>query len=165
MVHKLLLSVFLAFLCCSCKFNPRVDNTGDSTLQGIWDEDKKPFEEKLASVEKYKLKFICDSFYLDIKSHTRVNLDAGECYSRQEWSEYVKGTYVRKDDFLYLTGSFVNEHYRYKPQGSCYRFGKYEEKFLISQQGTDSLELRNTLTGITHLVILKQRVDCKNNQE
>jgi hypothetical protein len=139
----LILSIPLLIL-AACSFNPKVVPIGDDYLQGNWEELFSVENDQLVSYERYAFKITCDSFYLDIDSYSKVNLEGGECYNDNKWKEYVKGTYHVKDDSLYLKGAFVNNDYRYKPESSCYRFGVYEENFRITKLGTDSILINNS---------------------
>ncbi len=156
---------FLYILLTSCSFNPKTVNYGDSSLQGDWEEEKVLHEDKRVSYERYKLRFTCDSFYMDIHNFSKVNHDAGECYKDNNWHEYVKGIYTITGDTLKLKGAFVNEHYRYKPEGSCYRFGNYRENLLLRKKGTDTLVIKNNISPLPHVLVLKNKLECTLIQE
>lgn len=159
-MQKSFLVFIISLAISSCAFNPPPDNSGKEFLQGFWIEDSIPFQDKLVSYEKYHFKFICDSFYLNIKNYSKINLDGGECYDQNEWQEYVKGTYKVRQDTLHLEGSFVSATYRFKPQGDCYRFGNFREEFVIKKVSADTLELNNTVTPLPHIVVLKEKLNC-----
>lgn len=145
----------------SCSFNPNVPRTGEDFLQGIWSEDSIENKDQLVSYEKFDFKFTCDSFYLNSTSFSITNLDGGECYNGNTWHEYAKGTYSLMNDTLKLSGVFVNKDFRYKPESSCYRFGKLEEKFLLEKQGQDTIILNSTLSHLKHILVLNEKTICK----
>ncbi|ADY53825.1 hypothetical protein Pedsa_3290 [Pseudopedobacter saltans DSM 12145] len=163
-MQKSILVFITSLVICSCTLNPSVQNLGDEDLQGFWAEDSVPLQDKLVSYEKYYLKFTCDSFYLNIKNYSKVNLNGGDCYNKNEWQEYVKGTYEVNKDTLHLNGAFVSSTYRFKPQGDCYRFGNFKEEFILKKISADSLELYNTITSISHIIELKEKLSCNKTQ-
>lgn len=147
-------------LLLSCTLNPNVADAGDAYLQGDWEEDSIAYKDQLASYEKYKFRFTCDSFYLEILNFSKVNFDTGDCYSGNTWKEYAKGVYTVNLDTLLLNGAYVSENYRYKPQGSCYRFGNLKEKFLLEKLGEDTVILKNNITPFPHILVIKNRFSC-----
>lgn len=157
---KITLIIFTICSLYACSFNNKVPQTGLTYLQGSWIEDSVKNQSQLVNYENYKFRFTCDSFYLNIESFSKVNLDGGECYNQNNWQEYVKGTYTSNKDTLHLNGAFVTENFKYKPEGSCYRFGKFEEDFLMKQVNEDTLEIRSTLSAIVHQLILTQKTTC-----
>jgi hypothetical protein len=160
--HKsgILFAVFLLSL-QACSFNEQVPSTGDAFLQGSWTEDSIPLKNQLVNYEQYQFKFTCDSFYLQINTQSKVNLYGGECYNSDSWSEYVKGTYTVVADTLKLNGAFVTQDYKYKPENSCYRFGKFEYDFLMQKKHQDTLQIKSKLQTLPHLLVLKKRTPCK----
>ncbi|MDA9555851.1 fumarate hydratase, partial [Pelobium sp.] len=117
-----LFAVFLVLTSLfACTFNKEKPSTGVAFLQGKWDEDSVENKEQLVSYEQNYITFTCDSFYLKIHTYSKVNLNGGECYNKNNWEEYAKGYYHLVKDTLKLEGNFVNQDYKYKPEGSCYR--------------------------------------------
>lgn len=160
-MYKVFFTVLVASLIfCSCSFNPNVPQTGENFLQGIWTEDSIENKDQLVSYEKFDFKFTCDSFYLTSTSFSVTNLDGGECYNGNTWKEYAKGIYTFSNDTLNLNGVFVNKDFRYKPESSCYRFGKIEEKFVVKKHSLDTIILNSTLSHLNHIIILKEKTNC-----
>ncbi len=128
-------SLFLLVLLLigSCKFKPNVQEKGSGFLQGIWQESSNPADVQLMTLEKKRFTFTCDSFYLVIKTTSKVDLFGDSCYNNGNWQEYVKGTYIVQKDTIRLKGSFVSAAYRLKTS-ACYRNGNYEETFLINKK-------------------------------
>jgi hypothetical protein len=163
-MQKISLFFLLSFLTlCSCSFNPNIPQTGEDFLQGTWTEDSIENKDQLVSYEKFDFRFTCDSFYLKSTSFSTVNLDGGECYNANTWEEYAKGFYTYDKDTLILNGVFVNKDFRFKPQTSCYRFGKLEEKFLVEKQGTDTIIINSTLSHLKHILVLKEKTSCDHS--
>lgn len=157
--------IFLRFLVgliflYACSFNPNVPQTGEDFLQGTWIEDSIENKNQLVSYEKFDFKFTCDSFYLVSTSFSITNLDGGECYNGNTWKEYAKGVYTFKNDTISLKGVFVNKDFRFKPESSCYRFGKLEEKFSVKKHSTDTVILNSTLSHLNHIMVLKEKTSC-----
>ncbi|QEK52343.1 fumarate hydratase [Pedobacter aquae] len=157
---RVLYAVFFISL-QACSFNEQVPSAGDAFLQGSWTEDSIPLKNQLVNYEQYQFKFTCDSFYLQINTHSKVNLYGGECYNTDTWREYVKGTYTVVADTLKLNGAFVNQDYKYKPENSCYRFGKFEYDFLMLKKHQDTLQIKSKLQTLPHFIVLKERTSCK----
>ncbi len=158
---KYFLFLFSIILISACSFNQAVQHNGADFLQGTWNEDTVENKTQLANYEQHNFKFNCDSFYLQINSFSKVNLDGGECYNANGWKEYVKGYYHIKGDTLKFDGNFVNQEYKYKAEGSCYRSGKFFDEFIIQQQGDSIVNLKSTTTGLRHQLKLKEKSVCK----
>jgi len=160
-MHKLFLTFLSGLLIfSSCSFNPNVPKAGEGFLQGTWAEDSIENKDQLVSYERFDFKFTCDSFYLKSTSFSTINLDAGECYNGNTWREYAKGFYTFDKDTLILNGVFVNKDFRFKPESSCYRFGKMEEKFLVEKVNSDTIIINSTLSHLRHILVLKERTNC-----
>ncbi len=159
-MQKVLLFFFSLVFLSSCSFNPNIPKTGEDFLQGTWSEDSIENKNQLVSYEKFDFKFTCDSFYLKSTSFSKVNLDGGECYNANTWQEFAKGVYTFDNDTLKLNGVFVNKDFRFKPQSSCYRFGKLEEKFLVKKQSADTVIINSTLSHLNHILVLKEKTSC-----
>jgi len=128
----------IAVLCFGCGVNPNLQGKGEVYLQGEWQQDSIPMQNKLLEYSTYRLKFSCDSFYLQISSFSKVNNRLDTCVKSGRWVEYVKGDYRQQGDTLHLKGQFCNAHYEIKEEGGCFRAGPYEELFKVSKK-TDSL--------------------------
>ncbi len=162
---KYLYFALLALAISSCSFNQTIPSTGVAFLQGNWTEDSVLNKAQLISYQQYHLTFTCDSFYLNISSFSKKNLNGGSCYDSKSWQEFAKGYYKLENDTLKLEGNFVDNHYKYKKEGSCYRFGKYKEDFILDKK-TDSLFVIKSLqTSLYHQLTLKQKLVCNSNKD
>jgi len=141
-----------------CQLNPNMQTPGESYLQGEWQQDSIPGQNRLLSYSSYHLKFTCDSFYFVIKSFSKVNTGADSCMRSGYWVEFVKGTYLQKNDTLHLKGLFCNADWTIKDDKGCFRYGDYEE-FFKAVKKTDSLvSLQNT----TNVIPINARLTKKN---
>jgi len=128
----------LLFALSSCSLNPSLQTPGEGYLQGEWQQDSISGQKVLLNYSLYHLKFTCDSFYFVIKSFSKVNAGADSCMKTGKWVEYVKGTYLQKNDTLHLKGLFCNADMTVKSDKGCFRYGDYEEFFKVTKK-TDSL--------------------------
>lgn len=160
-VKYLFLLLFAFGLITACSFNQTIKSTGEAFLQGNWSEDSVANKAQLVNYEQNYFTFTCDSFYLQINSYSKVNLQGGACYDAKAWKEYAKGYYTLNKDTLKFDGVFVDEKFKYKPEKSCYRFGKFTQNFLIIQQSDSLLNLKSLQTGLNHQLVLKQKRLCK----
>jgi len=158
---------FLLLLSSACTFNKKEQASGVDYLQGKWSEDTVENKAQLVSYQQHDFKFTCDSFYLQIKSYAKVNLNGGVCYDKNSWIEYAKGYYQLVGDTLKLEGNFVSKQYKFKPEGSCYRVGKYQENFIILNKGKvlELLLIKSLQTSLIHQLKLTEKGSCiiKNN--
>lgn len=159
---KYLLLFILSIFIFSCSFNKEVKSSGELTLQGKWEEDTVKNKSQLVSYQHHSLKFTCDSFYLQLHSYSIVNLQGGTCYDAKDWLEFAKGYYTLVKDTLKMEGNFVNKDFKYKAEGSCYRTGKYIENFILTQQNDSTVLLKSLQTGLSHQLLLKEKLTCKN---
>jgi hypothetical protein len=134
----LALTFIMATFLVACKPNPNMQTPGESYLQGEWRQDSVPGQKQLVTYSLYNLKFSCDSFFMAIKSFSKVNTGPDTCMNSGHWVEYTKGTYEQKKDTLHLKGQFCNADLTLKDDKGCFRSGDYEEFFKISKK-TDSL--------------------------
>ncbi|MEO5910117.1 MAG: hypothetical protein ABIP95_04470 [Pelobium sp.] len=153
-----ILSIFIF----SCSFNKEVKSSGELALQGKWEEDTVKNKLQLVSYQQHFLTFTCDSFYLQLHSYSTINLQGGKCYDAKDWLEFAKGYYKMAKDTLKMEGNFVNEDFKYKAEGSCYRTGKYIENFILTQQNDSTVILKSLQTGLSHQLLLKQKLTCNN---
>lgn len=152
---------FSAFALSACTFNKKEQDKGINFLQGKWSEGAVENKEQLVSYQKHDFTFTCDSFYLQVKSFAKVNLNGGPCYDKNSWKEYAKGYYKLVGDTLKLEGNFVSEHYKFKAENSCYRVGKYQENFVVIEKANDLITIKSLQTSLTHQLMLKQKLRCK----
>lgn len=152
---------FLVSISSACTFNKKEQASGVDFLQGKWSEDSVENKSQLVSYQQHDFKFTCDSFYLNIKSFSKVNLNGGPCYDKKTWQEYAKGYYELSGDTLKFKGNFVNEDYKFKPENSCYRVGKYEESFLLINKSAELIAIKSLQTNLSHKIALKEKVVCQ----
>src|ERR1700710_1837451 len=77
----------------SCSPNANLQGKGEVWLQGEWQQESVPMQNKLMEYSLYHITFSCDSFYMQIKSFSKVNSGADTCMRSGQWTEYVKGAY------------------------------------------------------------------------
>jgi len=130
--------LLLALSLSACSFNPGLQGKGEAYLQGEWRQDSVPMQQKLTEYSHYNISFSCDSFYMQIKSFSKVNNGADSCTASGHWTEYVKGSYLQRNDTLHMRGQFCHANYSLKEEGGCFRSGIYEESFKVIKKG-DSL--------------------------
>lgn len=148
------------FFCASCKFNQQKRTSGVDFLQGKWFEDSVTNKAQLVTYQQHQFYFTCDSFYLQVTTFSKVNLQGGPCFDKNHWDEFAKGNYKMVKDTLKLEGNFVTKDYKYKADGTCYRNGKYIEDFLLEKR-TDSIVIFKSLqTGLFQQLNLKQKGEC-----
>ncbi|MBV8388599.1 MAG: fumarate hydratase [Mucilaginibacter sp.] len=141
---KLALSFLLLALTSSCWFNPNVQGKGEVYLQGEWRQDSVPNQKRLLEYSLYHLKFSCDSFFIQVNSFSKVNNGPDTCSRGNHWSEYIKGTYIQRNDTLHLKGLFCNPDYSLKEDGGCLRTGVYEEAFRVSKKNDSVMQFAST---------------------
>jgi hypothetical protein len=144
----------------SCWFNPNRQTPGEVYLQGEWQQDSVPAQKKLISYSLYHLKFSCDSFFVSVKSFSKVNTGADNCMSIGKWTEYMRGTYEQKHDTLHLKGQFCNPDWTIKDDKGCFRSGDYEEFFTVAQTSSSDIRLASTSDIIPINAHLIKRTVC-----
>jgi hypothetical protein len=154
-------TLILAIAFSSCWMNPNTQTAGQAYLQGEWQQDSVPMQKSLLNYSLYHFKFTCDSFFVSIKSFSKVNYGADSCMKAGHWTEYTRGHYEQRNDTLFLKGQFCNPDYTIKEDPGCFRIGVYEEFFKVKKK-TDSLIQLSSTTGVipidAHLI---KRNTCK----
>lgn len=148
------LPVFLA-----CERRPNVQGNGEVFLQGVWNQDSIPNSEKLMTYTSHQIKFTCDSFYVDMTTHSKVNYYEDPCYNNGVWKEYAKGVYEVRKDSLFLEGTYTKANYKQKVSG-CYTVGIYRKSFLIKPAEKRQLYLQNLSDQRDVHLVLKQEIVC-----
>lgn len=143
----------------SCSRLPNVQGKGEVFLQGVWNQDSVANAKQLLTYTQHKFKFTCDSFYVDLTTHSTVNYYADSCYNNGVWKEYAKGTYAVKGDTLVLTGTFTKPNYKQKVSG-CYRAGQYLYNFKIKKTEPNRLLLESFNDQRECELILKKPIVC-----
>src|ERR1700712_5462709 len=105
-MQKLTFAIFLltTLFFGSCWMNPDTQKLGIKDLQGEWQQDSMPMQKKLLTYSLYHFKFTCDSFFVSIKTFSKVNYGADSCMKAGHWKEYTKGNYGERNDSLFLKG-------------------------------------------------------------
>jgi hypothetical protein len=152
----------LAFtlLTAGCSSNPNLQGKGEVYLQGEWQQDSIPSEKQLLDYSIYHLRFSCDSFFIQIKSFSKVNNGPDTCMNSGHWAEYIRGAYIQKSDTLHLRGQFCNADFSLKAEGGCFRSGIYEEFFLIHKKTDSLIQFASTSTVIPINAHLIKRTTC-----
>ena len=161
LIQRLMCSLlFFAALTVSCTRLPNVQGKGEAFIQGIWNQDSVANSGKLLNYTQHKFKFTCDSFYVDLTTHSKVNYYADSCFNNGLWKEYAKGVYEVRNDSLILEGTYTHASYKQKLTG-CYNVGRYVKSFHIRAFKPDSLFLENTSDQRECNLVLKQKVVCE----
>jgi len=155
----LLLCTFY-FALPSCTFNPPLQGNGVEALQGEWQQDTSALQKKLVSYTLYHYKFDCDSFFVQIKTFSKVNYGDDTCMSSGHWAEYAKGAYVLRHDTLRLQGLFCTSNYQYKNEGGCFRSGYYDEHFKILRKTDSTYQFTSTASVNPFTIHLEKKNTC-----
>jgi hypothetical protein len=151
----------IALSLSSCHLNPNMQTPGEGYLQGEWQQDSIPGQNKLVSYSLYHLKFSCDSFFVSIKSFSKVNTGSDSCMSSGRWTEYMRGTYDQRHDTLHMKGQFCNADMTLKDDKGCFRSGDYEDFFKIRKQTDSLVQFAGTSTTIPINAHLIKRTTCQ----
>jgi hypothetical protein len=154
-------ALIVAVSLTACRFNPNMQGQGEVALQGEWQQDTTALQKKLVNYSLYHLKFSCDSFFVSIKSFSKSNGGYPDsCVRNGQWGEYAKGVYAQKHDTLHLKGLFCNPNFSYKVEGGCFRSGKYEETFKLSNKSDSVIQFFPTSSVIYFDAQLIKRATC-----
>ena len=155
-----LLFTFHFFLLLSaCTRLPNVQGNGEAVLQGVWNQDSVANADQLLNYTQHKFKFSCDSFYVDLTTHSKVNYYEEACFNKGVWKEYAKGTYSVSGDTLFLKGTFTKANYKQKVSG-CYRNGQYISNFKINAMQSGKLIIESLNDQKECVLILKEKINC-----
>jgi hypothetical protein len=133
---------------------------GEGYLQGEWQQDSVPKQKLLVNYSLYHLKFDCDSFFVAIKSFTKINSGPDTCMKSGQWTEYCKGAYEQKHDTLHLKGQFCNADFTIKDDKGCFRSGDYEEFFKVSKKNDSLVQFASTTNVIPINAHLIKKTSC-----
>ena len=146
---------FLFLLQTACTFNPSTQTRGADYLQGEWVQDTSALQKKMVNYSLYRLKFSCDSFFVSIKTYSKVNPGADTCIKGGSYTEYAKGVYEHRNDTLHVRGLFCNADNSYKEPEGCFRSGVYEERFKMVKKSDSTVQF-NPISSVipinTHLI-------------
>jgi hypothetical protein len=154
-----LIALWSVFTLAACKRIPNMQGKGLSSIQGIWNEDKIEHADQLLNYTQQKFKFTCDSFYVDLTTHSKVNYYEDSCYNKGIWKEYAKGTYQVKNDSLFLEGTYTKSNFKQKTSG-CFQIGRFLKTFHIKAIKPDSLVLDNITDQRQSTLVLKEHINC-----
>lgn len=157
--YKAVFLFSLLAICSACSRLPNVQGNGDAALQGFWVQDSVSNSDKLLNYTQHQFKFSCDSFYVDLTTHSKVNYYEEDCFNKGLWKEYAKGTYMVRSDTLFLVGTFTKANYKQKVSG-CYRSGRYLVNFKIKSTYKNKLILEGLNDQKEHILNLKQPIEC-----
>lgn len=152
--------LFLALFAVSCSRLPNVQGKGEAFLQGVWNQDSIAHSDKLLSYTQHRFKFTCDSFYVDLTTHSKVNYYADSCFNKGVWKEYAKGVYEVRNDSLILEGTYTKANYKQKISG-CYQIGRYIKSFYIKSFKPERLSLQSASDQRDCELVLKEKIVCQ----
>jgi len=152
--------LLLAFCVAGCTMNPNMQGKGEDYLQGEWQQDSTISQKQLMTYSLYHFKFTCDSFFIQQRTFSKVNFGSDSCMNAGHWAEYIRGTYIQKQDTLRLKGDFCNADYSLKIDPGCFRYGVYEEVFKITQKTDSLLQLSGTSSVVPINIRLIKRLTC-----
>lgn len=139
--------LILILILSSCKFNPKMQHSGDASIQGSWTAESVPYQDSLLNYQLHDFKFTCDSVYVKIKTFSKTKMEVDSCFKNGEWDEYARGVYVVRGDSLLIEATYTHENWKQKLSG-CHHIGQYLPRFEISKQTADSLVLKNRYSHI-----------------
>lgn len=149
----------LSFL-ASCSSNPNTQGPGADYLQGEWQQRVDAVQEQLITHSVYRMRFSCDSFFIQQQTISKVNYGADTCMSKGRWTEYMRGVYEQKQDTLRLKGVFCNADFSLKLAGGCFRYGVYQEYFKIVHKADTAIEFTGTNDVVPIQLQLVKRTTC-----
>lgn len=159
-MRNLLLFLVLTGLMTACRRLPNVQGKGEASFQGIWHQDSIANSAQLLNYTRHQFKFTCDSFYVDMVTHSKVNYYSDSCFNNGVWKEYAKGVYAVRADSLFLEGTFTKANYKQKVSG-CYQTGRFSKSFLIRSLKPDTIQLESINDQKDLVLNLKERIICE----
>jgi hypothetical protein len=143
----------------ACKFNPNFQGRGAELVQGIWEEEPVAYQDSLIQYTSHNFRFSCDSVYVILETRSKANYYPDSCFNNGHWKEYAKGTYILRNDTLYIAATFTKSNFKQKLSG-CYRIGQYTPSFLIKSSENSELELTGLQQHISIKLNSKERTKC-----
>jgi hypothetical protein len=143
----------------ACKRLPNVQGKGEAFLQGVWSQDSIANANQLLSYTQHKFKFTCDSFYVDLTTHSKVNYYADSCYNNGIWKEYAKGVYVVRNDSLFMEGDYTKSNYKQKVSG-CFHTGRYIKSFYVKSTSPKLIQMESASDQRDINLVLKEKIVC-----
>jgi hypothetical protein len=159
-MQKLLLCVLgILLTAVACKRLPDIQGEGSPAFQGVWVQDSIPDAQRLLNFTKHKFRFSCDSFYVDLTTHSKVNYYSDSCFNNGVWKEYAKGVYEFRNDSLFLLGTYTKANYKQKLSG-CYQIGQYIKSFKVISIDSAIIRLESTDNQRSITLSLKEKLVC-----
>ncbi len=152
--------LFILSVTAACRRLPNLQGEGAALMQGVWNQDSIANADKLLSYTRHKFKFTCDSFYVDLTTHSKVNYYTDSCFNGGIWKEYAKGVYAVRGDSLFLEGTYTKANYKQKISG-CYQIGRYIKSFYIRSSAPGQLQLESVNDQRECNLVLKEQIICK----
>lgn len=143
----------------SCSRLPNIQGKGEEFMQGVWNEDSVAFSHKLSNYTQHRFKISCDSIYIDLVTHSKVNFYEDSCFNNGIWKEYAKGVYAVRGDTLFVGATYTHANYKQKISG-CYHIGRYDKNFLIKKYSADTLILEGLNDQREIKLALKEKITC-----
>lgn len=159
MLRLLFFLLVIVGFASSCRRLPNLQGEGAVFLQGVWNQDSIANADKLLSYTLHKFKFTCDSFYVDLTTHSKVNYYTDTCFNGGVWKEYAKGVYAVRGDSLFLEGTYTKANYKQKISG-CYQIGRYIKSFYIRSSAPEQLQLESLNDQRECHLVLKEQITC-----
>jgi len=160
MIKNLFLLLLFVGVFTACKRLPNVQGKGEAFLQGVWSQDSIANADQLLSYTQHKFKFTCDSFYVDLTTHSKVNYYADSCYNNGVWKEYAKGVYVVRNDSLFMEGDYTKSNYKQKVSG-CFHTGRYIKSFYVKSISPKLIRMESASDQRDVNLVLKARIICE----
>lgn len=160
MIKNLFLLLLFVGVFTACKRLPNVQGKGEAFLQGVWSQDSIANADQLLSYTQHKFKFTCDSFYVDLTTHSKVNYYADSCYNNGVWKEYAKGVYVVRNDSLFMEGDYTKSNYKQKVSG-CFHTGRYIKSFYVKSTSPKLIQMESASDQRDVNLVLKARIICE----
>ena len=159
-MFKILGSCFLFLICITgCTRLPDIQGRGSEAFQGVWSQDSVENESKLLTYTKHDFRITCDSFYVNLVTHSKANYYSDSCFNNGIWKEYAKGVYAVRNDSLFLLGTYTKENYKQKISG-CYQIGQYIKSFKILTMEKQKIVMESSDNQRIINLFLKERITC-----
>jgi len=143
----------------SCTRLPDIQGSGSPLFQGVWSQDSIENESKLLNYTRHNFRITCDSFYVDLVTHSKANYYSDSCYNNGIWKEYAKGTYAVRNDSIFLVGTYTKDNYRQKISG-CYQIGQYIKSFRILKIAPENIVMESSDNQRIINLVLKEKITC-----
>jgi hypothetical protein len=150
--------LFLLFI-TGCTRLPDIQGKGSDAFQGVWNQDNVENESKLLTYTKHNFRITCDSFYVNLVTHSKANYYSDSCFNNGIWKEYAKGVYAVRNDSLFLVGTYTKENYRQKISG-CYQVGQYIKSFKILKLEKQKIVMESSDNQRIINLFLKEQITC-----